>query len=159
MFWEAPIEQLQDTETWQERQPDLLVAPLPIDLKYSKWIQDLQDHISFRLLYYSSDLNLDALDKAWITQPEAILIDPITEAQMIATLRLIQLNLNNLSKKNIQDKLKQLSLREQEIVQLIRRGLSSKQISERLFISTNTVNTHKRRIKEKLQVKRFAEIS
>jgi DNA-binding CsgD family transcriptional regulator len=49
-----------------------------------------------------------------------------------------------------------LSLREQEILQLIAKGLVSKQIADHLFISVNTVNTHRQRIIEKLNVSNTA---
>lgn len=51
-----------------------------------------------------------------------------------------------------QDKTALLTLREKEILQLISNGLISKQIADKLFISINTVNTHRQRIIEKLNV-------
>ncbi len=45
-----------------------------------------------------------------------------------------------------------LTAREKEILQLISKGLISKQIADKLFISVNTVNTHRQRIIEKLNV-------
>jgi len=45
-----------------------------------------------------------------------------------------------------------LTKRETEILQLIAKGLISKQIADSLFISVNTVNTHRQRIIEKLNV-------
>jgi DNA-binding CsgD family transcriptional regulator len=45
-----------------------------------------------------------------------------------------------------------LSNREMEILQLISRGLISKEIADKLYISVNTVNTHRQRIIEKLDV-------
>lgn len=50
-----------------------------------------------------------------------------------------------------------LSLREKEILQLLAKGLISKQIADKLFISVNTVNTHRQRIIEKLNVSNTAE--
>ncbi|MBI3236059.1 MAG: response regulator transcription factor [Bacteroidetes bacterium] len=46
----------------------------------------------------------------------------------------------------------ELSKREIEILSLVKRGLLSKEISEKLFISVHTVNTHRQRILEKLNV-------
>lgn len=43
-----------------------------------------------------------------------------------------------------------LSKREVEILQLVKEGRLSKEISEKLFISVHTVNTHRQRILEKL---------
>jgi DNA-binding CsgD family transcriptional regulator len=44
-----------------------------------------------------------------------------------------------------------LTAREKEILQLISKGLISKEIADKLYISVNTVNTHRQRILEKLQ--------
>jgi len=46
-----------------------------------------------------------------------------------------------------------LTKRETEILKLICEGLSSKNISEKLFISINTVETHRKRILSKLNVR------
>ena len=45
-----------------------------------------------------------------------------------------------------------LSLREREILQLISKGLVSREIADLLYISVNTVNTHRQRIISKLEV-------
>jgi len=51
-----------------------------------------------------------------------------------------------------------LTKRECEIVQLIADGLTSKEISEKLKISRRTVETHRYRIMEKLDIKNLAEL-
>lgn len=50
-----------------------------------------------------------------------------------------------------------LSLRECEILNLIAQGLASKQIADRLCISTNTVNNHRQNILRKLQSQNAVE--
>lgn len=45
-----------------------------------------------------------------------------------------------------------LSDREREVVSFVVRGLSNKEIAERMFISVNTVMTHRRNISRKLQI-------
>jgi DNA-binding CsgD family transcriptional regulator len=51
-----------------------------------------------------------------------------------------------------------LSTREKEILQLTSKGLSSEQIAEKLFISKNTVNNHRKKIIKKLGIKSLSEI-
>lgn len=46
----------------------------------------------------------------------------------------------------------ELSAREREVVQCIARGLSTKEIAEKLYLSTHTVNTHRRNICAKLDI-------
>ena len=45
-----------------------------------------------------------------------------------------------------------LTKREKEVLSLIASGLISKEIADKLYISVNTVNTHRQRIIEKLNV-------
>ncbi len=60
-------------------------------------------------------------------------------------------NINNIDRLD-------LSAREREIVGLIVKGYSSKEISEKLFISVNTVNTHRRNLLEKNNFKNTKEL-
>ena len=50
-----------------------------------------------------------------------------------------------------------LSSREVEVLQLIRIGLNSNEISEKLQLSANTIKTHRRNILKKLQVKNMQQ--
>ena len=52
--------------------------------------------------------------------------------------------------------LNNISKREREVLKLIAYELTSKEIAEQLYISTNTVNTHKRNLRDKLDVKNLA---
>lgn len=52
-----------------------------------------------------------------------------------------------------------LTAREQEIVELIRKGLSNKEIASRLFIEVPTVKNHVHNILEKLQVSRRLDVA
>jgi len=51
-----------------------------------------------------------------------------------------------------------LSLREEEIIKLIVKGLSNNEIGEKLFLSTETIKTHKKNIRLKLDVYNNREI-
>ena len=46
----------------------------------------------------------------------------------------------------------ELSEREKEVVRMVVRGLSNKEIAEKMFISANTVMTHRRNIARKTQI-------
>lgn len=62
-------------------------------------------------------------------------------------------SIENLSSKKTSD----LTTREIAVLQLIKEGLLSKEISEQLFISVHTVNTHRQRILGKLDVNNSME--
>ena len=53
---------------------------------------------------------------------------------------------------NIDEKIGSLTKREKEVMERICNGLKSKEISDLLFISTNTVETHRRNIFHKLDI-------
>lgn len=52
----------------------------------------------------------------------------------------------------------QITDREQEILQLIVDGLTSKEIAEKLYISPRTVDTHRANLMEKLELNNIAEL-
>ena len=58
---------------------------------------------------------------------------------------------------NIRDKLASLTRRENEIIQEIAKGLSNKEISEKLYISEGTVKVHVKSLLKKLDAKSRVE--
>jgi DNA-binding CsgD family transcriptional regulator len=56
------------------------------------------------------------------------------------------------------EKFQQLTKRSREVLALMVKGLSAEEIGERLFISVNTVNTHKRHVREVLEIKSHYEL-
>lgn len=52
-----------------------------------------------------------------------------------------------------------LTARERETLQLIAEGFSTAQIAERLFVSTKTVETHRKKIMDKLELYSVAELT
>ncbi|EMS30929.1 two component transcriptional regulator, LuxR family [Mariniradius saccharolyticus AK6] len=57
------------------------------------------------------------------------------------------------------EKIQSLSKREKEIGYLIAKGLSSVEISEKLFLSLLTVNTHRRNLRKKLNLSNTAQLT
>lgn len=64
----------------------------------------------------------------------------------------------DLAERGISDRYDTLSEREREVFQLIAEGRSNKEIASLLYISLSTVETHRARIMEKLDVHSAAEI-
>jgi DNA-binding NarL/FixJ family response regulator len=52
-----------------------------------------------------------------------------------------------------------LTVREREVLQLIAEGLKTKQIAERLHVSVKTIETHRRQIMEKLNLRSIAQLT
>jgi DNA-binding CsgD family transcriptional regulator len=55
-------------------------------------------------------------------------------------------------------KIPQITLRKKEILQLIEKGLTNAQISEKLFISVPTVSTHRQSLLNKFEVNNTASL-
>jgi len=85
-YWEAPIDELQYTEIWQERQPNLLIVMLPINARESKLIQAFQTQTRCGVLACCNELDIPALETALDILPQAVLVHPVTEPQLMATL-------------------------------------------------------------------------
>jgi len=153
-YWEVSIDELHYAEIWQERQPNLIVVMLPINARESQLIQAFQTQTRCGVLACCDELDIPALETALDIEPQAVLVHPVTEPQLMATLHLIRLSRSVV----VEDKLQVLSSREREVLRFVLKGFSSKEIGQQLFVSMNTVNTHKRRIKEKLGVRRWVEV-
>jgi DNA-binding NarL/FixJ family response regulator len=153
-YWETPVASLQELEQWLERQPNLLMVGLPIDAAGQQLISALQAQLQLAVVLHCKDIDVKLLEAVQTIQPQAILVHPVTEPQLIATLHLIRLSRSVA----VEPQLKVLSNREREVLQLVLKGFTSKEIGQQLFVSMNTVNTHKRRIKEKLGVRRWVEV-
>jgi DNA-binding NarL/FixJ family response regulator len=65
---------------------------------------------------------------------------------------------NRVQKNNPDYLLKKLTLREIEIVKLVSLGITAKEIAEKLLISNHTVNTYRKNILKKLNVKNSSEL-
>lgn len=92
------------------------------------------------------------------TQPEELFqaISVISEGRKYLSSDLLGLLLNNYdSRQKIGN---DLTRRESEIIKLISKGYTSKEISEKLFISIKTVEAHRGKIYKKLKVKKVVEL-
>jgi two-component system, NarL family, response regulator NreC len=66
--------------------------------------------------------------------------------------------LRHLAERGIVDRYDSLSEREREIFQLVAEGRSNKEIADLLFVSANTIETHRAHIMEKLDVHSAVEL-
>jgi len=108
-----------------------------------------------RVIEQHKVLELDKNNNIWLAL-SILDLSPDNDIESKARSRLIDIKKGEIFKipefiNNAQEE-QLLSLREIEILQLISKGLISKQIADQLFLSANTVNTHRQRIIKKLKV-------
>lgn len=78
--------------------------------------------------------------------------------QILETIQRASIDVNDIDFESFSCEAVVLSERELEIVVLISEGLTNTQIAEQLFLSTHTINTHRKNIMAKLGVKNTAGI-
>lgn len=131
-------------------------------MKFIKLIMDYRtqgkDGNYVRVIEQHKLLELDKYGNAWLSM-SVMDISPDQDLNSLCRYRLVNTLTGELyhfpSVELITEH--KLSFREKEILQLLGKGLISKQIADKLFISVNTVNTHRQRIIEKLNVSNTAE--
>lgn len=137
--------------------PDLILCDVKIkgSLSGIDLIRHLRADHQFKVIYLTAYGDENLLAEAWKTKPEAFLLKPYSEKQLLVTLKLafdvkepatIPLKPDDPKVKAYTD----LSIREREILALVAKGHSSKEISEELFISIHTVDTHRKNILGKM---------
>lgn len=67
-------------------------------------------------------------------------------------------DLNKITSSALPHKIQELSPREKEVLAYLSKGLSTSEISDRLFLSVNTIQTYRKRLMEKLEAKNVAEL-
>lgn len=131
-------------------------------MKYIKLIMDYRtrgkDGNYVRVIEQHKLLELDRYGNAWLSM-SVLDLSPDQDLNSLCRYRLINTLTGELFHFPTPDLIteQKLSFREKEILQLLAKGLISKQIADKLFISVNTVNTHRQRIIEKLEVSNTAE--
>ena len=131
-------------------------------MKYIKLIMDYRtlgkDGNYVRVTEQHKLLELDRSGNAWLSM-SVLDLSPDQDLTSLCRYRLVNTLTGELyhfpSAELITEH--KLSFREKEILQLLGKGLISKQIADKLYISVNTVNTHRQRIIEKLNVSNTTE--
>lgn len=131
--------------------PNLIVCDIYI--KGSKTgIQLVEDIIrisSIPVIFLTAFADQKTIQQAAVTSPAAYLVKPFTEKQLLAavTLALTQ-NAASVDQKLLTPPTK----REIEVLQLLAKGLSTKQIADQLFLSEHTVQTHRKNLMSKYEM-------
>ncbi len=144
-------------DLFSKHHPDLILCDVKIkgSLSGIDLIRHLKQHNQFKTIFLTAYGDESLLAEAWKTQPEAFLLKPYSEKQLLVSIKMA-LEVKNLpSTSNADDDPKirayqELSLREKEILSLVSKGHTSKEISEELFISIHTVDTHRKKILAKM---------
>lgn len=129
--------------------PDVLfVNPGMVDSKFRNLLREKQRPRLAAIVYSFHDASvLEAFDE----------LIPINDTRSKIQKKLQALV--NRQPENVAGPDQALTARETDVLRLLVAGLSNKQISERLFISTHTVMSHRKNITQKLNIKSVAGLT
>ena len=120
------------------------------------------NNVYVNIIQNTTPLEFDVNDKQIIGLAHYTVLDAKIKLQVSATAKLLNESneyetkyFNNFSQKLLSDG---ISNRERDVVRLLVLSNSSKEIAEKLNISVNTVDTHRRNILKKLNIKSTGEL-
>jgi DNA-binding NarL/FixJ family response regulator len=148
----------------KEQQFDLILSDINLNHP-TDGITFVSNNVAERVpvVFLTAYSDLDTLNKAELVMPYAYLIKPFHKDQLLLT---INLSIAHARKKFLSTSISSfedideivLSNREIEIVQLIAQGKTSADIAKQLFISRDTVSTHRKNIIRKTGCKNIVEL-
>jgi len=156
-------------------QPDILLLDIVLPglsgIQLAKIIRN--DYPQVKIVFLSSNTDKESLNEAIKAGGVGYLSKDVSEEEFLSALKKIKSGENYFSsgiqntlfhtytdniKKDAKYSDEILTKREIEVIKLISDGLSFKEIAERLFISKRTVETHKKNILEKLDLKNTVDL-
>lgn len=114
----------------------------------------LKEEFNCEIVFLTAYTDPNNLEQAFASTPAMYIVKPYNDKQLLVA---VQMALHIYLKKNNRYKYPKLELteREREIARLVAEGLTSKQVARKLFISAETVKTHRRRMLQKNNMSNF----
>lgn len=118
-------------------------------------------------VFLTSYADRETIDRVKKTRPAGYLLKPFDENDLLTSLEIAVFNhMNNMKNRNQEMTLSLLnaklttgiSEREFEVLNLLKKGMSNKEIGEANFVSVNTVKTHLQHIYTKFNVRNRTEL-
>lgn len=162
----AIIQKIFSEEAKKREEPSGELDLIPIVLEYRKrnrngeykwmrvetWVLDRDENgLLFHVIVFLKDITLEKLSNGVVHNPAIIelLQNGISHLKLPGNRLATPLTpISNLN----------LSVREMEILALIKKGFSTKQIADKLSLKINTVNTYRKNLMNKLSAKNSAEL-
>ncbi len=162
-------------ENLKRKQPDILLLDIKLPglsgIQIAKVLR--KDYPKIKIMFISSNLDQESLDDAIKAGGLGYLSKDVSEEEFLFALTKIKAgesyysigiqptlfqSFTNNAKAKTDNNDGLLTSREIDVLKLIVEGLSLKQVGEQLFISKRTVETHKKNILEKLELKTTVDL-
>jgi DNA-binding NarL/FixJ family response regulator len=142
--------------------PDLVLCDVNLRTKRTgiDFVAKARKIIFVPVVYITAYSDEKTLSKAVSTSPESYLIKPFTKIQLLTSIKFALQKSEGHKKEKVSFEKKFLppSEREMEIMQLLCEGMNSREISEKLNISIQTVQTHRKNLMAKYKVNKVVEL-
>lgn len=144
----------------QEAAPAVVICDIHIQgstngIELARQLKELYHCEVIFLTAYSDNKTLQA---AFHTEPVMYVVKPYTDTQLLVAVQMAFHKLLQAQQAPAGGHTLQLTEREREIALLVAQGLTSKQIARNLFISLETVKTHRRRMLSKNNISSFPHL-
>jgi len=138
-------------ELFIKNNPDLLICCIYLKkgIVAVNFVEQAKEIKKVPVIYVSSHDDEETLNKALDSSPESYITKPFTGKQLLVAARLAVNKYGILNEKIIISK---PTKRELEIIKHLAKGESTKEIADKLFISFETVKTHRKNIYKKFGV-------
>lgn len=140
--------------------PDLILCD--IDLKSSRnginFIQKVRELSKVPVIYMTAYTDDETLEEALETKPEAYLAKPFNETQLLISIKRVLKNGESNGSTHHQLFEVAPTKRELEVIKLIAKGCTTKEIAKELSISFETVQSHRKNILHKFKISSSAEL-
>ncbi|HEX7366249.1 MAG TPA: DNA-binding response regulator [Pelobium sp.] len=117
----------------------------------------LKEKYDCEIIFLTAFTDHETIQDAFGTKPVMFIVKPYTDKQLLVAVQMAFLKI--IAKEDVGDNLSlKLTKREKEIAILIAQGFSSSQIGVKMFISLETVKTHRRNMLQKNKLNNFLQL-
>lgn len=142
-----------------EEPPQVVICDINIkgEIKGTALAKELKETYGCEIVFITAYSDAKTLQLAFEVNPAMYIVKPYSDTQLLVA---VQLAFHKVCIKQNPAKSNKLTLteREKEVAQLVANGFSSKQIARKLFISIETVKTHRRRMLQKNNISSFPHL-
>lgn len=119
-------------------------------------ISALKKKYDFEVIFLTGRSDSQTVQQAIDTQPVTYLVKPFSDRQLLVAMQMAFHKI--LQKQQEESKALDLSTRELEIARLVSQGYSLREIARTLFISAETVRTHRKNMLQRNNLRSFSQL-
>lgn len=143
----------------EKEMPQVVVCDINIkgDINGIELAKLLKQKFGCQIVFLTAYTDISTVESAASVDPVMYVIKPYNDVQLLVAVQMAFHRLYKSQMPKISEQL-QLTGREREIASLVAQGFSSKEIAKKLFISEETVKTHRRRMLQKNNINNFPQL-